>query len=107
MELLPGSIVTALHLRRSVLASWNFCFHQIVSPHVERTRGEECEAQRVDLFRVPSLFGPWRTPPYLHDGSAETIRDVLTRRNPNDQHGRTSDLSADDIDALCAYVLSL
>lgn len=60
-----------------------------------------------DRFDTPTLIEVWRTPPYLHDGSAETIREVLTKRNPHDQHGRTQNLSADDIDALCAYVLSL
>ncbi|HYG35020.1 MAG TPA: hypothetical protein VEC99_09565 [Clostridia bacterium] len=45
--------------------------------------------------------------PYLHDGSTATIREVITSRNPRDQHGRTSNLSPEEIDALCAYVLSL
>jgi hypothetical protein len=49
----------------------------------------------------------WRTAPYLHDGSAATVRDVLTSRNSHDQHGRTSDLSKQEIDDLCAYLLSL
>ena len=31
-----------------------------------------------DLFDTPTLVEVWRTAPYLHDGSAATMRDVLT-----------------------------
>jgi cytochrome c peroxidase len=56
---------------------------------------------------TPTLVEIWRTAPYLHDGSAATIRDVVTTRNPHDKHGETSNLSSQEIDDLCAYVLSL
>ena len=36
---------------------------------------------------VPSLRGAWATAPYLHDGSALTLMDVLTI-NPSDVHGQ-------------------
>jgi cytochrome c peroxidase len=58
-------------------------------------------------FDTPTLVELWRTAPYLHDGSAATVRDVLTRRNPNDQHGRTSHLTEEQLDDLTAYLLSL
>jgi YVTN family beta-propeller protein len=61
----------------------------------------------TDKFNTPTLVEVWRTAPYLHDGSAATMRDVLTTRNPHDQHGETSNLSRQEIDDLCAYVLSL
>jgi len=61
----------------------------------------------TDKFYTPTLIEVWRTAPYLHDGSAATIRDVLTTRNPQDYHGLTSILSNQDVDDLCAYVLSL
>ncbi|HEY5911513.1 MAG TPA: cell surface protein [Verrucomicrobiae bacterium] len=61
----------------------------------------------ADFFDTPDLVELWRTPPYLHDGSAATVRDVITRKNPHDEHGKTSDLSAGEIDDLCAYLLSL
>jgi cytochrome c peroxidase len=60
-----------------------------------------------DKFTTPTLVELWRTAPYLHDGSAGSVREVITARNPYDQHGRTSNLSADEIDDLCAYLLSL
>jgi len=59
-----------------------------------------------DQFDTPTLVELWRTAPYLHDGSAATIRDVLTR-NPQDRHGRTSKLTKGRIEDLCAYLLSL
>lgn len=63
--------------------------------------------QPKDEFYTPTLIEVWRTAPYLHDGSAVTIREVLTTRNPRDEHGTTTNLSSQEMDDLCAYVLSL
>ena len=38
---------------------------------------------------------------------AATIRDVLTTRNPKNEHGKTSQLTAQQIDDLAEYLLSL
>jgi YVTN family beta-propeller protein len=58
-------------------------------------------------FCTPTLIEVWRTAPYLHDGSAATVHDVVTTRNPNDgRHGDVTGLSDREIDDLCAYVLS-
>ncbi|MCC6695455.1 MAG: cell surface protein [Candidatus Hydrogenedentes bacterium] len=54
-----------------------------------------------------SLIEVWRTAPYLHDGRAATIGEVLTKLNPCDRHGRTSTLSADELAQLEVFVLSL
>jgi cytochrome c peroxidase len=69
------------------------------------TRGRYDKAQ--DEFDTPTLIELWRTAPYLHDGSAATVREALTTRNAKDEHGRTSGLSKQQLDDLCAYVLSL
>ncbi|UCC98552.1 MAG: c-type cytochrome [Phycisphaerales bacterium] len=58
-------------------------------------------------FDTPTLIELWRTAPYLHDGRAETIVDVLKKHNPNDAHGRTSDLADGEIAAIAEFVLSL
>jgi len=63
--------------------------------------------REVTEFDTPTLVEIWRTAPYLHDGSAVTIRDVLTTANRNDQHGKTSHLTADQINDLMEYLLSL
>ncbi len=58
-------------------------------------------------FETPSLLGLYDSEPFLHDGSAASLRDVLTNRNPDDRHGQTSDLTAADLDDLIAFLLSL
>ena len=42
---------------------------------------------------TPTVNGVWETPPYLHDGSATKLMDVITTRNPDDRHGKTSQLT--------------
>jgi len=59
-----------------------------------------------DEFDTPTLVEVWRSGPYLHDGSAATLRDVITA-NKSDLHGVTSHLRQSEIDDLVAYVLSL
>ncbi len=56
---------------------------------------------------VPPLVEAWRTAPYLHDGSAATIMDVLTTRNVTGTHGNVSGLTEQELTDLCNYVLSL
>ena len=58
-------------------------------------------------FDVPTLVEVWRTGPYLHDGTAVTLKDVLTTRNQEDRHGRTSQLSEQEINDLAAFLASL
>jgi cytochrome c peroxidase len=62
---------------------------------------------REERFDTPTLVECWRTAPYLHDGSAVTLHEVLTAKNPEDRHGKTSHLTAEQIEDLAAYVLSL
>jgi len=61
----------------------------------------------IRQFATPPLTEVWRTAPYLYDGRAESIREVLTTYNRGDTHGKTSDLSDQDINDLAAYILSL
>ena len=73
--------------------------HPVFSGKVAETMGP--------AFDTPSLRELWMTAPYLHDGRAATLRDVLTTFNPEDRHGRTSDLSEARLAALEAFLLSL
>ena len=57
-------------------------------------------------FDTPALVEAWRTAPYLYDGRAVTIEEVLTKYNPDDKHGRTSNLSDKEITDLANFVLS-
>ncbi|NLH16568.1 MAG: c-type cytochrome [Phycisphaerae bacterium] len=66
------------------------------------------KGREVDVtFDTPTLVEVWRTAPYLHDGRAATIQDMLTTFNKEDKHGKTSGLSAEEIDDLAEYVMSL
>ena len=57
-------------------------------------------------FDTPVLVEVWRTAPYLLDGRAGTMPEVLTEFNPDDAHGMTSKLSKQQIADLAEYVLS-
>jgi YVTN family beta-propeller protein len=57
------------------------------------------------MFDTPSLTGIWATPPYLHDGSAATLMDVL--EITRGKMGDISSLSGDDEAALVEYLRSL
>jgi len=56
---------------------------------------------------TPSLVASWATPPYLHDGSAATLMDVLTVANEGDLHGVTSPLTPQELADLVAYLRCL
>ncbi len=63
--------------------------------------------QGVREFDTPTLVEVWRTAPYLHDGSAVTLKELFTQRNAGDRHGATSHLTPQQLDDLVAYLLSL
>lgn len=63
--------------------------------------------QTLEGLDTPTLRGIWETAPYLHDGSAPTLLDVITTRNPNDQHGTTQDLTDQERADLVSYLLQI
>ncbi len=63
------------------------------------------DPRRACFFDTPSLNGVSDSAPYLHDGSAATLRDVLEKTRG--QMGDISSLSSDDLDALVEYLRSL
>jgi len=69
--------------------------------------GTMSQFDRVEEFDTPTLREMFRTGPYLHDGTAVTMKDVLTTRNAENKHGNTAGLSPEQIDDLVAYVMSL
>jgi len=58
-------------------------------------------------FDTPTLIETWRTAPYLYDGRAKTIKEVLTKHNPGDKHGKTSTFTDEEINSLAEFILSL
>ncbi len=58
-------------------------------------------------YDTPSLIEAYRTGPYLHDGRALSVKEVLTTHNEKSRHGKLKDLSEKEIEDLVNYVLSL
>ncbi len=59
------------------------------------------------VFKVPSLLGVGSRAPYMHDGSAKTLRDRFGVTGGGDLHGHTSQLTPAQIDDLVAFLDSL
>jgi len=60
------------------------------------------EREEQGSFKTPSLWFVGGTPPYLHDGSAATLEDLL--RTNGDRMGNTKQLSEAERTALAAYL---
>ena len=58
-------------------------------------------------FDTPTLIEIWRTAPYLYDGRAQSIFEVMTTYNRRDKHGKTSHLNYDELNDLIEFILSL
>jgi cytochrome c peroxidase len=56
------------------------------------------------LLDTPQLTNIAITAPYLHDGSAATLEQIWTIFNPQDKHGRTNDLTKDELNDLIEYL---
>jgi YVTN family beta-propeller protein len=59
---------------------------------------------RSGLLDTPQLTNIALTAPYLHDGSAHTLEEIWTVYNPDDKHGRTNDLTKDELNDLIEYL---
>ncbi len=56
---------------------------------------------------TPSLRGLFNSAPYLHDGSAATLFDVIGARNALQRHGETAALSPQQREQLVAFLLQI
>jgi cytochrome c peroxidase len=56
------------------------------------------------VLDTPQLTNIAITAPYLHDGSASTLEQIWTIFNPQDKHGRTNDLTKDELNDLIEYL---
>jgi len=57
-------------------------------------------------FDTTTLVEVWRTAPYLYDGRALTMEEVLTTCNPGDVHGAKKKLTKTELNELAEYILS-
>jgi YVTN family beta-propeller protein len=55
-------------------------------------------------FDTPQLMSVALIGPWLHDGSARSLEEIWTVYNPHDRHGRTSDLTKDELNDLIEYL---
>ena len=69
--------------------------------------GDEPREKMGPKYDTPTLLGIYRMGPYLHDGRAKTMHEVLTTANPGDRHGKTSHLKPTEVDDLVAFLKSL
>lgn len=69
--------------------------------------GTQLPGDEAGRFDTPTLVELWRNAPYLHHGRARTLQEVFTHWNCGDEHGETSHLSREEIDALAEYLRSL
>ncbi len=72
-------------------------------PKVDPPAGFEEEENLA--FKVPSLLFTGGTAPYYHDGSMPTLKALIYQNN--DRMGKTNQLSAEQKDALVAYLETL
>ncbi len=56
------------------------------------------------MVDTPQLINVGLTAPYLHDGTARTLEEIWTVYNPEDKHGRTNDLTKDELNDLIEYL---
>jgi cytochrome c peroxidase len=59
---------------------------------------------RTRGLNTPSLLGLARSAPYLHDGSAMTLKERILQTRKSDTHGKTSRLSDAEIDDLVEFL---
>jgi YVTN family beta-propeller protein len=62
---------------------------------------------RSPVVDTPQLVNVYMTAPYLHDGSAHSLEEIWTVFNPDDKHGRTNDLTKDELNDLIEYLRTL
>jgi YVTN family beta-propeller protein len=75
--------------------------------HDVGTGGDDPTEKMEPKYDTPTLIGVYRSAPYLHHGKAATLEEVLTTRNPKDQHGRTSQLTPAQIVDLVEFLKAL
>src|SRR5262249_32257337 len=75
--------------------------------HDVGTGSDDATEKMGTAYDTPTLLGIYRTAPYLHDGKAKTLHDVLTVCNKEDKHGKTSHLQKGELDDLVAFLQSL
>jgi len=117
---LPGSVLTAAQERGKTI--FERAVDKFGQPIPETNRCSFCHSgplgtnrklfdvgtkrstDNPGLLKTPQLTSIALTAPYLHDGSARTLEEIWTLYNPQDKHGRTNDLTKDELNDLIEYL---
>jgi len=92
----------------NAIAETNRCIYCHSGP-----KGTNQKSFDVGTMKATDNSGPLDTPqltniaitaPYLHDGSAATLEQIWTIFNLEDKHGRTNDLTKDELNDLIEYL---
>jgi hypothetical protein len=105
-QILAGS---ALFVRAGCTTCHGFPAFTGLGQHVAESLfpGHFAGSRAEDVLDTPSLLSIAATPPYLSDGRAPALEDVLTRNNRADRHGHTRELDAAERAALLTFLESL
>ncbi len=92
----------------NVIAESNRCSYCHSGPKGTSQRSFDVGTKKLTdntgLLDTPQLTNIALTSPYLHDGSAATLEEIWTKFNPEDKHGRTNDLTKDELNDLIQYL---
>ena len=69
--------------------------------------GTRMQFDRDGSFDTPHLNNIYDSAPYLHNGIAETLEEIWTVYNPDDEHGVTNDMTKDQLNDLIEYLKTL
>jgi len=82
-------------------------FPPLYTDRSRRDVGTKMWLDRESHFDVPHWNNIYDSAPSLHNGIAETLEEIWTRYNPQDQHGVTNDLTKDQLNDLIEYLKTL
>ncbi len=69
--------------------------------------GTLAESDDPMKFDVPQLNNIYESPPYLHDGKAQTLEEIWTEYSEFDEHGVANDMMKDQLNDLVEYLKSI
>lgn len=69
--------------------------------------GKKMWLDHDNVFDTPHLNNIYDSAPYLHNGIAQTLEEIWTKYNPDDEHGVTNDLTKDQLNDLIEYIKTL
>jgi len=106
-----GSLTDSAKRGKAIFEGKAYCIKCHTPPYYgDRSKhvlGLGSDNDRDREFATPILVECWRTAPYMYDGRAVSIEEVITVDNKNNSHGNTRGLSVQEAKDLAEYVSSL